>query len=186
VALDEREMAHAFFKIFVSIFKNYRDFLIFPSREVPEPASGFDERRFLQSVPQRDRDFFAVLFNTQAWQHFVERRTLPNASEPDVLFFDEAIVSKKNRSTFALHRQTPFLDDRSEEIVKTFVVPSPDVSGLPPDKTVRAEPARARASPPPLAHTPRAPPLRSVLLANLPRARRGAVCARTPRQSARH
>jgi hypothetical protein len=45
----------------------------------------------------------------------------------DILFFDESIDAKLNRYSLQLHvRDTPFLNDKSNKHVKTYVVESVD------------------------------------------------------------
>lgn len=51
-------------------------------------------------------------------------------TDADILFFDESIVEKHNRSKFAKKRPTPFLDQNLSETT-TFVAPCPDQTQLP-------------------------------------------------------
>ena len=51
----------------------------------------------------------------------------------DVVFFDESIDAKLNRYTFkTVVIDTPFLKDKTNLHIKTYVPPTPDLSELPP------------------------------------------------------
>jgi len=51
------------------------------------------------------------LLDTQAFSQFVQERILRDPNDYEVLFFDEMIKAKKNRSLFTLTKEsTPFLD----------------------------------------------------------------------------
>ena len=138
VVVKEAEFQAQFYRLFVSLFKNYREFLIFPSKEPmvdPHHACGFDKQGFLKSNAASNHAFLKQFLETQAFQAFVELRTHPNPNDTDVLYFDESITAKKNRSRFQVKKHaTPFLNDKTHSITKVFVSPSPDLSGLPESK----------------------------------------------------
>lgn len=52
--------------------------------------------------------------------------------QPEIKFFNEHIIAKRNRSKFALTKaSTPFLDDTSEDIAQSFTVPGPVTASVP-------------------------------------------------------
>jgi pentatricopeptide repeat protein len=144
-------ISSAFFRVFVSLLKDYRPYLIFPTAASPVPDPCFDLQGFLQTHPGGGKggvsEFFEEFVKTQCWRRFCEERTFPSSGSPSssastaamrtegkrVLFFDESVLAKRNRSKFLLSRrfETPFLRDRSTDLSKTFVAPSPDTSNLP-------------------------------------------------------
>ena len=53
-------------------------------------------------------------------------------NQPEIRFFNEHIIAKRNRSKFALTKgSTPFLDDSSEDIAQSFTVPGPVTASVP-------------------------------------------------------
>jgi DENN (AEX-3) domain/uDENN domain/dDENN domain len=135
VAFHESEVHAAFFRVFTSMLKNYRDYLIFPTAEEPDPIEVFDNVSFLKSVPDASRPFLEQLLQKNCWSQFIEHRTSPHAdTSAHVAFFDESIIAKKNRSFWVKKKPTPFLSDDSYELKKTFVAPSPDTAELPTNK----------------------------------------------------
>lgn len=135
-------ISSAFFRVFVSILKDYRPFLIFPSASNPVPDPCFDIPGFIKSVEGNSsrgssgvEPFLREMCKTQAFRKFVEERTFPitgKEQQERLTFFDESILSKRNRSKIIGKKfETPFLADRSNDLNKTFVAPSPDASDLP-------------------------------------------------------
>ena len=62
-----------------------------------------------------------------------EREGLPDL--PEVRFFTESILEKQNRSKMRFHKDsTPFLADRSDDVVGIYNPPVPSVRGLPEGK----------------------------------------------------
>ena len=56
--------------------------------------------------------------------------------QPEIKFFNEHIIAKRNRSKFALTKaSTPFLDDTSEDIAQSFTVPGPVTASVPQGQT---------------------------------------------------
>ena len=128
----------AFFRVFVSLLKDYRAFLIFPTASQPFPDPCFDMAGFLKTIEGGGKsngvaDWFAEFGKTQAFRRFCEERIFPTPRDAKrVLFFDESILAKRNRSKFLSRKfETPFLKDRSGDLVKTFVAPSADATNLP-------------------------------------------------------
>jgi hypothetical protein len=112
----------AFFRSFVSLFMRYRDFVVYPSSAAQaaattEPSSArnrrFDKEGFLATVPSDSRAIVEQLMTTQAFANFIDDRIQPERDAVDVVFLDESIDAKLNRSRFTFtKRETPFLDSR--------------------------------------------------------------------------
>ena len=70
-----------------------------------------------------------LLSLTITWDRALPCRTA------DIVFFDESIRAKLNRSRFRFYSiRTPFLSDKTNRHTKTYVPPTPDTSGLPDTK----------------------------------------------------
>eukprot|EP00742_Colponemidia_sp_Colp-10_P005895 GILJ01006306.1.p1 GENE.GILJ01006306.1~~GILJ01006306.1.p1 ORF type:complete len:1365 (-),score=226.47 GILJ01006306.1:161-4003(-) len=137
--LSEYDVRTAFMYFFVSVLRKYKQYLIFPSEgEMFEPDPSltrwFNRESFLQDgVGDAERPFMAALIQTQLFAKFVQDRVHPPspAVQYEVQFFDEQIDAKQNRSKLTLNkRATPFLNDKTQTVSKTFVVPSPDTKDL--------------------------------------------------------
>jgi uncharacterized membrane protein YgcG len=127
---NQHHARDACFRAFVSMLRSYRDFIIFPSAANPHPPECFDAPAFIRKQPAASAAFFTQLCQAQAFQRFIEDRTYPSENHSMVLFFDESVVAKLNRATFARAKETPFLNDKSFAITKTFVASAADASGL--------------------------------------------------------
>ena len=108
------EIRQAFLRFFVSLFRDYRSFL---------GETTFRGEAFLASLnlPDDNTDFVSSVLDTQMFQVFtVERRE--NPSDPEVLFFDDSITAKLNRSKMATlsrggkKKETRFLDDTRSKV----------------------------------------------------------------------
>eukprot|EP00743_Colponemidia_sp_Colp-15_P009073 GILK01009899.1.p1 GENE.GILK01009899.1~~GILK01009899.1.p1 ORF type:complete len:1370 (+),score=290.08 GILK01009899.1:59-4111(+) len=137
--LSEYDVRTAFMYFFVSVLRKYKQYLIFPSEgEMFEPDPSltrwFNRESFLQDgVGDAERPFMAGLIQTQLFAKFVQDRVHPPspAVQYEIQFFDEQIDAKQNRSKLTLNkRATPFLNDKTQTVSKTFVVPSPDTKDL--------------------------------------------------------
>ncbi|KAG7394019.1 hypothetical protein PHYBOEH_005909 [Phytophthora boehmeriae] len=98
----------------------------------------FDSKRFLQeNFDNVSRPFVALLISTQMFDRFIEDRVF-NPKLPEVLFFDQSINQKLNRSLTIGKKKydCSFLEDRSDEIQETFIAPPPSNIGLPDDGTI--------------------------------------------------
>jgi hypothetical protein len=98
----------------------------------------FDPESFLrENCDAASRPFVAQLIATQMFDRFVEDRVF-NPILPEVLFFDQSINQKLNRSHTIGKKKydCSFLDDRSDTIRETFIAPPPSNLGLPDDGTV--------------------------------------------------
>ena len=121
---NEHEIQQLFLRLFVSIFQKYRKYLVFPTEE--EWASGgstvlFRKEEWLAQLDKEDRQFAAELIETQAFMQFNLERVVRAADDCEVLFFDDCIRAKMNRSRFRINKElTPFLDVRIGREVGKF------------------------------------------------------------------
>jgi hypothetical protein len=105
----------------------YREFVIYPSSSSSAAAAAaafdapavlarnrrFDKEGFLGTVPADSRALAEQLLTTQAFANFIDDRIQPDSDSIDVVFLDESIDAKLNRSRFTFtKRDTPFLDSR--------------------------------------------------------------------------
>jgi hypothetical protein len=72
------------------------------------------------NLPSGSQHFVARVIASQMFQAFVQERKA-NPTSPSILFFDESIIAKNNRSrkttlTSGGKHKTPFLDDMSGEV----------------------------------------------------------------------
>lgn len=108
----------------------------------PQPTHGleslFDGEAFLRdNYDIASRPFVAHLIGTQMFDRFIEDRVC-SPHLPEVLFFDQSINQKLNRSLTIGKRKydCSFLDDRSDDVKETFIAPPPSNIGLPDNGTV--------------------------------------------------
>ncbi|OWZ22684.1 hypothetical protein PHMEG_0002564 [Phytophthora megakarya] len=126
----------AFLRFFVTLLKKYASYVV--THGTPRPSALFDSKRFLQDNSDvQSRPFISQLIATQMFDRFIEDRAF-NQQLPEVLFFDQSINQKLNRSLSIGKKKydCSFLDDRSDEIQETFIAPPPSNIGLPDDGTV--------------------------------------------------
>uniref|UniRef100_K3W6U9 Arf-GAP domain-containing protein n=1 Tax=Globisporangium ultimum (strain ATCC 200006 / CBS 805.95 / DAOM BR144) TaxID=431595 RepID=K3W6U9_GLOUD len=129
----------AFLRFFVTLFKKYAQYLnMSPRNGKNGNESLFDGEAFLRdNYDAMSRPFMAQLIATQMFDRFVEDRVF-NPQFPEVLFFDQSINQKLNRSLSIGKKKydCSFLDDRSDDIQETFIAPPPSNIGLPDDGTI--------------------------------------------------
>ncbi len=82
----------AFLDTFVYLLRNYRKFLVFPSKhnEGNYGGAGFRSKEFVESQRLDMRDFLQQFVGTQMYDNFVTKR-LYGSGESDVAFFDLAV-----------------------------------------------------------------------------------------------
>jgi hypothetical protein len=93
-AKQENNLRQAFYRLFVSLFKDYRPHLIMPTDADPFPDPSFQIAAFLVKHPKSSHAFLDEFLRTQCFQRFVEERTFPSKDDSHVKFFDESIVQK--------------------------------------------------------------------------------------------
>jgi len=127
------QLQYAFFRIFLSLLRNYREFLVKARSSDGDPHQLFRKRAFLQATPREARPFLAAFVDTQMFNVFIEKRMYGSGSDHDHVLFDQSMDAKANRSALRLHkRPTPFLDDTRHVFTHTHVPLPPSEEGLPP------------------------------------------------------
>lgn len=93
----------AFLDTFVYLLRNYRKYLVFPSKhnEGSYGGAGFRSKEFIESQRYDMREFLEQLIGTQMFDNFITKR-LYGSGEADVAFFDMAVDRfLKNAGMFA-------------------------------------------------------------------------------------
>jgi len=82
----------SFLDSFVYVLRNYRKYLVFPSKhnEGSYGGAGFRSKEFVESQRYDMRDFLSQLIGTQMFDTFITKR-LYGSGEADVAFFDMAV-----------------------------------------------------------------------------------------------
>jgi pentatricopeptide repeat protein len=118
----------AFHQFFVSALKDYRKYLSLPP-VTPKPC--FNRTDFLSHQKADNFLFLTELCMTQQFDDFLTR-IMYSPGEPDLVFFDQSIDAKKNRSKLKFRKvETPFLLNASahKDLTKFQAVP-PNDTGL--------------------------------------------------------
>ncbi|ORY28412.1 DENN-domain-containing protein [Rhizoclosmatium globosum] len=154
---NEKKIQYSFFKVFTSLLKSYRQFLVMPeklrlakeqegggsSSEAANivgldlmPEDWFRKADFLASADRETRAYLTHIVETQNFVQFtLERVELPE-SDYEILFFDESIKAKLNRSKLKFSKETtPFLKDGAYSIRATITALAPNLDGLDQTKT---------------------------------------------------
>jgi hypothetical protein len=119
-----------FFQFMISILLNYNKFLnnsYYTNNDIgiATVANLFKIDEFIESVEANDRNFYKkLLLDTQVFNDFLYKRMIPKDSKEklEILFFDENILEKRNRSLLSRKQYTPFLHSNMYEIKNTYVV----------------------------------------------------------------
>ncbi|KAG9397463.1 DENN (AEX-3) domain [Carpediemonas membranifera] len=123
-ALDIIEMRSAFLRFFVSVLQRYRHYL-----NASDIDSPFDGKEFIAQFPEKDRPFLNQFIESGIFLHFISECISPDTQAFGLLFFDESILAKKNRSRLKLQKATtPFLADTSGAVTRVYRAPLPRAS----------------------------------------------------------
>lgn len=119
----------AFLRFFVALLKGYRKFLTKPE------GSGhgiFHKQEFISAQKQENQQFLSGLCETQQLDDFI-MKTLYSPGEPDVIFFNQSIDAKLNRSRLKLRKvDTPFLQSaKTHKVLKKVQAVQPNHDDLP-------------------------------------------------------
>jgi pentatricopeptide repeat protein len=140
-------LQEAFLRFFVAILKDYRGFLHVPEAGTPlSPTPGandwikwskrryFDSDGFLEFQKPQYIPYLAELCSTQQFDDFITKR-LYSPEMPDIIFFDQSIDAKLNRSSLRFSKvDTPFLQSaKTHKVLKSFLAVEPNSSDLPSD-----------------------------------------------------
>jgi dDENN domain len=130
------EIRNAFFSFFVSLFQNYKSYMDIDNND-NNSSNKFRSTDFIihgihhgTSTSNNALEFVESIISTQMFEAFLEdRRCCPD--DPEVLFFDESITAKHNRSKKqaltnismgrAMKQSTDFLDD-TNHLVRLHIV----------------------------------------------------------------
>ena len=97
-----------FLRFFVAFLSNYRSYLSIPEKNSIKPPS-FDQIGFMASCRVDNVAMMTQFCQTQHYHDFLARR-MYSPGEPDLVFFDQSIDAKLNRSKMKLKKvETPFL-----------------------------------------------------------------------------
>jgi hypothetical protein len=132
----------AFLRFYVAMLQDYRKFM--PTENVDKRSSwrgkeGVSDSRFkidefIQASSSEFRPFIEELVMTQQFDDFITKRMFDAKKAPDVIFFDQSIEAKKNRSRRKFKKvDTPFLHSASaHRDLKRVQAVEPTCEGLPP------------------------------------------------------
>eukprot|EP00980_Cylindrotheca_fusiformis_P031722 scaffold26870_cov176-Cylindrotheca_fusiformis.AAC.1 len=137
-------LQEAFLRFFVSMLKDYREFLHVPEADTPaSPTPGendwlkwskrryFDREGFLDYQKPQYLPYLSELCSTQQFDDFITKR-LYNPEMPDIIFFDQSIDAKLNRSSLRFSKvDTPFLQSaKVHKVLESFLAVEPNTSDL--------------------------------------------------------
>ncbi|TPX34627.1 hypothetical protein SeMB42_g07288 [Synchytrium endobioticum] len=149
---SERKVRNAFLKVFTSLMKSYRQCLTMPAAVKSVMTRGvsfgsvvdvdtqglslqmedwFKKEEFLASCDREAKQFMVMFVETQAFAQFTLERIERPETDHEILFFDECIKAKLNRSQLRLKKEaTPFLTDTSYAITQTFHSLAPNIEDI--------------------------------------------------------
>lgn len=134
----------SFLRFFVAMLKDYRHFLRIPGESAGQGNDNpggdwlqwnqrlsFDRDAFIRSQKAEYNPYLARLTLTQQFDDFITKR-LYSPEMPDIIFFDQSIDAKLNRSRLKLKKvDTPFLQSaKAHKVLKTFLAVGPCASDL--------------------------------------------------------
>jgi len=137
-------LQEAFLRFFVAVLKDYRKFIHVPDSSqlnslVPGSSDWiewskkhyFDREGFVDSQKPEYCSYLSELCSTQQFDDFITKR-LYSPELPDIIFFDQSIDAKLNRSRLKLKKlETPFLQSaKVHKHLETFVAVEPNASNL--------------------------------------------------------
>ncbi|KAL3910952.1 MAG: hypothetical protein SGILL_007480, partial [Bacillariaceae sp.] len=135
----------AFLRFFVAVMKDYRRFLHVPDTSKlgqPTPESldwiewsndfSFDSSAFIASQKKLYEPYLSELCATQQFDEFITKR-LYSPELPDIIFFDQSIDAKLNRSRLKIRKtETPFLQSaKAHKQLEKFIAVEPSTESLP-------------------------------------------------------
>ncbi|KAI9097156.1 hypothetical protein DFS34DRAFT_111507 [Phlyctochytrium arcticum] len=145
-SFDEARIQKAFLKVFTSLMRHYRQHLATPEQLNQNGATPltplsdgsensvraldmdalqeewFRKDQFLAACEKDARPFMTQFVDTQAFAQFTLDRVERPESDYEVLFFDESIKEKRNRSRLHLGKDsTPFLKETAYDVRSTIL-----------------------------------------------------------------
>lgn len=148
---NEEKIRSSFFSLFTSLFKNYRNHMnwdMSPTRkkqddifQVNSTSDIFNQEKFLLEFDADTKPFIRQMLNSQAFSQFAVDRLERPATDYEVLFFDESIQLKLNRSKLRFKKiPTPFLNDTSFQVGSLISTLPPYMESLPVDVSKTKDP----------------------------------------------
>ena len=127
-----------FYNFFVSVFQNYNQYLFNTEEETKKICKEITESnnydnipidhlcktgQFLKEFKVGDDQFLNTFFQTKIFKNFMIRKYLNNKIDKFIfLHFDEAILSKRNRSFFRRKVKTEFLESKILQATHSYGV----------------------------------------------------------------
>lgn len=138
LVFNEEKIRGAFFSIFTSLFRNYRLFLNnSPNNKSPSgedynsTSDVFRQEPFIAEFDSDSKPFIRQIVQSQAFSQFVLERLERSETDYEILFFDESIKAKLNRSKLRFSKElTPFLKDDSYQITSSISCLTPNYDNL--------------------------------------------------------
>ena len=138
MALNRKIGEDHFFNFLVSIFQNYNKYLFNTEAETKKicqeilESDNYDNipienlckiSQFLKEFKGGDVQFYNVFFQTKIFKMFLIRKYLNNDIDKFIfLYFDETILSKRNRNFFAKKIKTEFLESKTLQATHCYGV----------------------------------------------------------------
>ena len=134
-AFHPEQIRAAFARCFAALFYTYRKFLQAPNKDQKKAGQlySFNVEGFYRSLPHENADYMQVLQQTQckwidaprkfiltpsAFNQFIHEREMKAANDPEIMLFDQMILSKRNRGRASMFSKskTDFLSDSSDHL----------------------------------------------------------------------
>ncbi|KAL0213458.1 hypothetical protein RCL1_007084 [Eukaryota sp. TZLM3-RCL] len=127
VAFSITLVFYSFLKVTVTIFQEYSNFIKIPknSSELRNFRKIFNLEGFLRSITDQNLKKWTQNFmESAAVGFFIQKRLTPDRYSFNLLYFDEQIIAKNNRSNWTLVKKpTPFLSDTSLHLSRVYLMP---------------------------------------------------------------
>ncbi|EPY52127.1 diacylglycerol binding protein [Schizosaccharomyces cryophilus OY26] len=132
VCFNGQLVSTVFLKFFTKILGPYRQF--FQKKEENHEHGqrrfeSFNFKKFARHSSKVHGNWILSFCNTQAFSEFVSDRSQCNRNDPNIALFDQLLLCEKNNGKPRIFgKSTSFLHDRSFEIQKFEIAPTPDIS----------------------------------------------------------
>ncbi|KAJ3451082.1 c-myc promoter binding protein [Anaeramoeba flamelloides] len=117
------ELRRKFVTVFFSLFKKYRRYIIYPTKENPDPETIFQIEEFLKNVSEEFHHFLRAFLNSQMFISFIESKLLNCTNEKEFDYFDQNVLEKIQRRSLKYNiisstKKTSFLFKRGQRFKK--------------------------------------------------------------------
>ncbi|KAL0213686.1 hypothetical protein P9112_005870 [Eukaryota sp. TZLM1-RC] len=121
---DATKIRKSFLRVFTSIFQNLRQFIQPKSSANLRLTQIFNKDSFVTSFPESSRAWIKGLVDSAGFWTFLENRLSPPCFSFELLFFEEQLIAKINRSAFSISKKpTPFLDKSDLNLNCVYFLP---------------------------------------------------------------